>query len=231
MPTPPQQCRALLILTSHSELGDTGRKTGYTVSEAADPWRVFTDAGWEVHVATIAGGPAPEDGYDPTDENQAAWMADPHMQRQLHAAPKPEHVNAAIYDVVYLVGGHGAMWDFPDNAELGALVSSIYERGAVVAAVCHGPAALTTLRLVDGSLLAGGKNVTAFSDAEEKAIHLGSTMPFLLQSKLSEVGAKVTVADLWQANVVVDSRLVTGQNPASAAGVARAAIDIAATAG
>jgi len=216
----------LFVLTSHDTLGDTGRSTGYTVSEAADPWRVFTDAGWDVHVTTIAGGPAPEDGFDPKDETQVAWRADANIRRQLEHAPTPASVNSAIYDAVYLVGGHGTMWDFPDNAELGTLICDVWERGAVVAAVCHGPAGLTSARLADGSLLIDGKKLTGFSNAEEKAVKLAEVVPFLLADRLTEAGGDYSNAAKWHEHVVTDGRLVTGQNPASAAGVARTVLDL-----
>ncbi|RIJ69556.1 type 1 glutamine amidotransferase domain-containing protein [Nakamurella silvestris] len=219
---------ALLVLTSHSELGDSGKNTGYTVSEAADPWRVFVEAGWGVHVASVAGGRPPADGLDLTQPNQQAWTLNQEITHQLESAPSPEHVNPAIYDVIYFVGGHGAMWDFPDNGPLAALGAAVYERGGVVAAVCHGPAVLTTLRLSNGSLLIDGRKVSSFTDSEEKAIHLASTVPFLLQSRLTSLGAVHSSAPNWAEHVVTDGRLVTGQNPASAAGVATAAIAAAA---
>lgn len=218
--------KVLLVLTSHATLGNTGKPTGYTVSEAADPWRVFTDAGWDVHVATIAGGPAPEDGYDATDPIQRAWHDDPSIHRQLPTAPALAHVNAAIYDVVYLVGGHGTMWDFPDDPHLNELICSVWEREGVVAAVCHGPAALTTARVSDGSLLIAGKRVTGFSNAEEEAIDLAEVVPFLLADRLLAAGAHYSQGTKWAPHVVVDGRLVTGQNPASAAAVAEAAIKL-----
>jgi len=215
---------ALLVLTSHSTLGDTGKSTGYTVSEAADPWRVFVDAGWGVHVASVAGGPPPEDGLDLTQPNQQAWKLNKEISHQLETAPSPEHVNPAIYDVIYFVGGHGAMWDFPDNAPLAALAAAVYERGGVVAAVCHGPAVLTTLRLSNGQLLIDGRTVASFTDSEEEAVGLAKVMPFLLQSTLTSLGATHSSVPNWQEHVVSDGRLITGQNPASAAGVAEAAI-------
>lgn len=217
---------ALLVLTSHSALGNTGKTTGYTVSEAADPWKVFHDAGWGVHLAVVGHGRPPADALDLTESNQQAWARDPDIQHQLAAPPTLATVNAAIYDVIYLVGGHGTMWDFPHNEALEQLVRVVHERDGVVAAVCHGPAALTTLRLADGSLLAKGRKVTGFSDSEEIAIGLESVVPFLLESRLVEVGADYSAAADWQEHVVTDGRLVTGQNPASAAGVARAAIEL-----
>lgn len=214
----------LFVLTSHAVLGDTGKSTGYTVSEAADPWKVFVDHGWDVHVATVAGGPAPEDGFDPADATQVAWKADPGIAHQMATAPQPEHVNAAQYDVVYLVGGHGTMWDFPDNDQLSALIADAWDRGGVVAAVCHGPAALTTARLHDGSLLIDGRRVTGFANAEESAIELTEVVPFLLADRLAAAGGRYSEGPLWASYVITDGRLVTGQNPASAAAVAEAAI-------
>jgi len=220
------QRTVLFVLTSHDTLGDTGKSTGYTVSEAADPWKVFTDAGWNVHVATVAGGPAPEDGFDPKDETQVAWRSDGEIHRQLEHAPTPANVNPAIYDAIYLVGGHGTMWDFPDDAGLNALICEVWDRGAVVAAVCHGPAALTTARLPDGSLLIDGKEVTGFSNTEEKAVKLDQVVPFLLADRLAEAGGDYSQAAKWQEHVVADGRLVTGQNPASAAAVAQKVLDL-----
>ena len=223
-PAFPHQRTVLFVLTSHSQLGETGKTTGYTVSEAADPWKVFSDAGWDVHLTTVKGGPAPEDAFDPDNATQVAWKTDPNIHRQMQSAPAPEHVNAAIYDVVYFVGGHGTMWDFAGNTHLGALATAVYEKGGVVAAVCHGPAALTTVRLTDGSLLIDGKKVTGFSNAEEKAVKLDKVVPYLLADRLAEAGGDYSHAAKWESNVVTDGRLVTGQNPASAAAVAEAAI-------
>jgi putative intracellular protease/amidase len=216
--------RALLVLTSHGTLGSTGRATGYTVSEAADPWAVLTEAGWTVDIASVAGGRPPEDGLDTS--GSPAWRGDPVVQAKLDTAPAVADVDPAGYDAVYFVGGHGTMWDFPGNDDLSRLAAGVYESGGVVAAVCHGPAALTTIRLSDGTLLVDGKNIAAFTDAEEKAISMDTVVPFLLQSRLESLGAKHTGAGLWEEHVVTDGRLVTGQNPASAAGVAKAIIAV-----
>ncbi len=223
-PAFPHTPTVLFVLTSHAELGDTGRSTGYTVSEAARPWRVFTDAGWSVHVATVGGGPAPEDGFDADDPDQVAWRDDPSIRHQLAAAPRPEHVNAAIYDAVLLVGGHGTMWDFADNAAIARLLCELHERDAVIAAVCHGPAGLLAAHTADGRPLLENRRVTGFSDAEEAALKLIRVMPFSLAGRLAEAGARYSEGPVWKAHVVTDGRLVTGQNPASAAGVARAVI-------
>jgi putative intracellular protease/amidase len=213
--------RVLLVLTSHGELGGTGEPTGYTVAEAADPWAVFQEAGWQVDVATIGGGRPPEDGSSGYSPNEDRWHESAQVAALLDNAPAIGSVDGAGYDAVYLVGGHGTMWDFPGDAGLERVLREVFEHGGVVAAVCHGPAALTTARLSDGRLLVDGKNIAAFTDAEERAIGRDGVVPFLLQSRLEAVGAKHTAsAELWQPHVVTDGRLVTGQNPASAAGVA-----------
>lgn len=114
------------------------------------------------------------------------------------------------------VGGHGTMWDFPDNTTLASIAARVYENGGVVSAVCHGPAGLVNVKLADGTLLVAGKTVAGFSDDEERAVGLADEVPFLLASKLVERGAKHTQADNFQRHVEVDGRLITGQNPASA---------------
>jgi putative intracellular protease/amidase len=225
MTTGSGQQRALLCITSHDRLGDTGQPSGYTVMEAADPWAVFTRAGLEVEFATVSGGRPPEDGFDRAPmPNVPAFRADTDVQAKLDSAPAAQDVDPDLFDIVLFVGGHGAMWDFPNNRCLERLGAAVFERGGVVAAVCHGLAALVDLRLSDGSLLIAGKEITGFSDAEERVIHRDAIVPFLLQSRLEELGARYTSAGFMAPHVVVEGRLVTGQNPVSAYGVAQAAL-------
>jgi putative intracellular protease/amidase len=219
------QPRALLCITSHDRLGDTGQTSGYTVMEAADPWTVFTKAGWSVDFATIKGGRPPEDGFDRAPmPNVPAFRADKDVQAKLDAAPAVEHVEPDRFDVVFFVGGHGAMWDFPNNLSLERLGAAVFERGGVVAAVCHGPAALVDLHLSDGSLLVAGRDVAGFRNEEERVIGRDIIVPLLLQTRLEELGARYTSAGFMVPHVVTDGRLVTGQNPVSAYGVAEAAV-------
>ncbi|MFD5087155.1 type 1 glutamine amidotransferase domain-containing protein [Kitasatospora sp. NPDC058406] len=219
------QHRALLVMTSHGQLGDSGRATGYTVSEAADAWRVFAAAGWRTDITTVRGGRPPEDGFgDPSDPGQAAWARDPVIRAKLDSAPAFLHTDPTGCDVVYFVGGHGSMWDFPGKVPLSRLAAHVYERGGVVASVCHGASALTSLRLSDGSLLVANRRIAAFTDAEERAIGLDGVVPFLLQSRLEDLGAEVLAAGNGEYQVTTDGRLITGQNPASAAAVAEEAI-------
>lgn len=220
------QRRALIVLTSHGELGDTGRATGFYLPEAAHPWQVFTGVGMQVDLVSVRGGKPPVDGEDLSDPVQKEFLDDPEMTGKLEHTLKPGQIDPADYDVVLYAGGHGVMWDFPGNSELAALARQVYEAGGIVAAVCHGPAGLVDLTLSDGSYLVAGKRVAAFTDAEEAAVGLTEVVPFLLASTLVERGAEHVPAPNFQVQVVTDGRLVTGQNPASATGTAEAVVAV-----
>jgi putative intracellular protease/amidase len=208
--------RILIALTSHAALGDTGRTTGFHVSEAAEPWEVFTAAGHRVDLVSVAGGAPPRDGENAADPVQRRFL----QAADLTATPRPDAVDPARYDAVLFAGGHGTMWDFPDNAGLARIARSVYEHGGVVAAVCHGPSALVGLTLSDGTRLVDGKRVAAFTNAEEVAVGLADVVPFLLADRLAAQGARHEPGPDFAPQVVRDGRLVTGQNPASARGVA-----------
>jgi putative intracellular protease/amidase len=216
--------RALIALTSHKELGDTGRTTGFYLPEAAHPWRVFTDAGMPVDLVSVQGGEPPMDGVDANDSVQQQFLADPEMAHKLKTTLAPADVDPATYDVVMYAGGHGTMWDFPGNTELATISQRVYEAGGLVAAVCHGPAGLVDITLDDGTYLVAGKRLAAFTNAEEAAAGLTDVVPFLLADKLIERGAQHVPAADFTPNVVVDGRLITGQNPASSTGVAEAIV-------
>jgi putative intracellular protease/amidase len=216
--------KILIALTSHERLGDTGRSTGFYLPEAAHPWRVFTEAGYEVDLVSVRGGNPPRDGVDPSDAVQTGFLADEVVAAKLAATPTAAQVDAGEYAAILFAGGHGTMWDFPEDSALAGVARDIYEAGGVVSAVCHGPAGLVNVTLSDGTPLVAGKRVAAFTNAEEAAVGLDRVVPFLLQSRLEERGAVHVPADNFAANVVVDGRLVTGQNPASATGVAEAVV-------
>lgn len=205
--------KALLVLTSHDDLGGV-RRTGFHLGEAAHPWKELTDAGIEVHLASIDGGAAPVDGRDDDDPVQTEFLSV--MKDELENTRKLSDVQADDYDAVVFVGGHGTMWDFPRNDTVAALGRDIYENGGVVAAVCHGPAALIGMTLSDGTPLVRGRTLAAFTNAEEEAVGLTEVVPFLLQSELENLGATHTASDNFTEHVEVSDRLVTGQNPASA---------------
>lgn len=214
--------RALIALTSHSELGRTGRSTGYYVGEAAEPWEVFRAAGYDVDLASVAGGEPPVDGRDENDTTQNDFLA----TAGVTDTPKAADVDPERYDVILFAGGHGTMWDFPDDPDLARIARSVHERGGVVAAVCHGPSALVNLTLTDGSRLIAGKRVAGFTNSEEAAVGLTDEVPFLLADKLTEAGAQHVPAPDFTEHVVVDGRLVTGQNPQSARAVADAVVKL-----
>jgi putative intracellular protease/amidase len=216
--------RVLIAMTSHDKKGETGQSTGAFLPEVAHPYDVFARAGYEIELASVRGGQVPLDGVEDADETSRSFLAAHRddLAKTLAAA----NVAAARFDVIFFAGGHGAMWDFPDSAALSNVASSIYERGGIVSAVCHGPAALVNLQLSSGEYLVAGKKVSAFTNEEERAVGLENVVPFLLADQLIQRGALHQPAPLWQKQVVVDGRLVTGQNPASAAGVAEAVVGV-----
>lgn len=220
-----QSKRVLFILTGHDRLGDAtdtaAGKTGFHLAEAARPWRVLTEAGYEVDLATPRGGPAPIDpsSRDMDDEDNVKFLDDPRMKKQLADTLSLADADTGVYAAVYFPGGHGTMWDLPDDRFVQDAARSMYEAGKVVGAVCHGPAALVNVRLSDGNWLVDGKTLSVFTDEEEKAVGKNLTVPFLLASRLEEHGAKIAKADNFNESVTVDGHLVTGQNPASARGV------------
>ncbi len=215
--------RALIVLTSHGQLGNTGRKTGFYLSEVSHPYKVFTDAGLEVDFASPKGGAAPMDGVDRNDPTNAAFL-DGDALKRTQTTLKTSAVDPSRYQAVFLAGGHGTMWDLRADAGLQSLTAKIYDAGGVVGAVCHGPAGLVDVKLSDGSYLVAGKTVTSFTNEEEDAVELTAVVPFLLETALTAHGAKFVGAPKFKAHVVVSDRLVTGQNPASAAGVAEAIV-------
>jgi len=207
--------KALFVLTSHDDLAGL-RKTGYYVGEAAHPWKVLTGAGVEVDLASIQGGTPPQDGREESDETQNEFLSDPRISTQLQDTTRLADVDPAAYDAVLFVGGHGTMWDFPNDPDVSRVGRTIYEAGGIVAAVCHGPSALVNLRLSDGSQLIDGKTVAGFTNAEEEAVGLTDVVPFLLADALEAKGATHTAGPDFTEHVEVSQRLVTGQNPQSA---------------
>lgn len=214
--------RALIVLTSNNKLADTGKATGFHAGEAAEPWNAFREAGYDVDVVSVDGGKAPVDSRDTASPAQEKFFSSVDLNNTASAA----QVDPAEYDVIFYAGGHGTMWDFPSDTNLARLGAAIYDKGGLVAAVCHGPAALVNLRLSDGTYLVAGKRVAAFTNEEETAVGYRDIVPFLLADALVARGAEHVPAPNWTTQVIADGRLVTGQNPASARGVANEVITI-----
>ncbi|AKF11086.1 ThiJ/PfpI family protein [Sandaracinus amylolyticus] len=224
-----QRPTILIATTSHDRKGDTGEPTGAYLPEIAEPYEVFVDAGYDVEFASVRGGRVPLDGVDRSVPAVARFLDDAALVARLHASIASRDVDPSRYAAIFFAGGHGAMWDLPDDVAFQRVTAAIYERGGAVAAVCHGPAALVNVRLADGRPLVAGRTVSAFTDDEERAVQLDRVVPFLLESALRERGAHLVTAPRWQPRVAVDARLVTGQNPASAAPTARALVELLAT--
>lgn len=216
--------KVLVVLTSHSQLGNTGKETGFYLSEVSHPVAVFEKAGIQVDYVSPKGGKAPMTGDDREDPINAAFLDDPKKMSQVENTLRPDQVNHSDYAAIFYAGGHGTMWDFPQAEDLGMIAAQIYEKGGIVSAVCHGPAGLIPIRLSNGKALVEGQEVSCFTNQEENAVELSEVVPFLLADKLTSLGAKHTQADNFKAYVVKSDRLITGQNPASAAGVGEAIV-------
>lgn len=214
----------LIVLTSHGTKGNTGDPTGYYLGEVTHPLAVFEAAGIPVEFASVQGGEPPVDGLDLDDATNARYWNDPAFRAAIRATPKVADIDPSRYGAVLYAGGHGTVWDFPENQDVQRIGRAIWQAGGVVGAVCHGPTALVNLTLDDGTYLVAGKRVAAFTDEEERAVGLEHVVPFLLASTLQQRGAIHVPAANWQAQVVTDGRLVTGQNPASAHGVGEAMV-------
>ncbi|MDP0489970.1 MAG: type 1 glutamine amidotransferase domain-containing protein [Verrucomicrobiota bacterium JB023] len=227
----------VLVLTNHDQLGDTGKKTGFFLSEAAHPYEVFVEAGHEVVLASPEGGKAPVDPKSlklEDDANKGFWQkfgnGDSDQPAVVDTVPL-EKIEVGEFDGIFFAGGHGTMWDLPDSEVVQTTIRDMYESGKPVGAVCHGPAALVNVTLENGKKLVAGKTMAVFTDAEEEAVELTEVVPFLLQSKLEEAGAEVKTAENFSENAVRDGLLVTGQNPASAKKAGELFVEAIASAG
>lgn len=185
--------RILFVLTSHDRKGPAGAPaapSGFYLSEVSHPHRVLSDAGYRVDFVSPAGGKAHVDGLNLDDPLNAAFWSDPVLRGATESTLSPSSVDPEKYAAIYYAGGHATMWDFPDNREIASIAALIYERGGVVAAVCHGPAGLVNIRLPNGHYLVDGKDVSVFTNDEERSVGLHDKVPFLLADTLEKRGAK-----------------------------------------
>lgn len=217
----------LIVVTNHDRMGDTGTPTGYFLAEVAHPWEVFTEAGYTVEFASPAGGFAPMDpkSFDLSDPINKKFWHDLEAVQGVVSTQALGELDPNDYAAIFFAGGHGTMWDFPEAESVRDAISQHYSSGGVVGAVCHGPAALVGVE-IDGVPLVRGKTVAGFTNEEEEAVQLTEAMPFLLETKLRELGAEYVEADNFEPKVAVSGRLVTGQNPASATGAAEAIVKL-----
>lgn len=221
--------KVLMVLTSHDELGDTGRKTGFWLEELAAPYYVFKDAGFEIVLASPKGGQPPldpksnEPGFQTEDTRR--FEADPEAAKALANTVKLAEVDEGGFDTVFYPGGHGPMWDLAESPVSAALIESFLAARKPVALVCHAPAALRHVKTPEGSLLIEGRKVAGFTNAEEEAVGLTKVVPFLLEDDLKAKGGLYSSGPDWAPHVVQDGLLITGQNPASSAGAARLALE------
>ena len=213
--------KILCVVTSNNVKGATGIPTGFWLSELTHPLEKFSAAGFEFELASIKGGKPPIDGdsLDFNDPINKKFWDDENFQRKLENSLKLDDVKAEDFDAIFFAGGHGVMWDFADSAAIDKVTREIYEHGGIVSAVCHGPAALVNVKLSNGKYLVDGKKLTSFTNGEEEAVQATKIVPFLLETELKNHGANHIAAENWSNHVEIDGRLVTGQNPASAAGV------------
>jgi len=218
--------KILMILTSHDQLGNTGKKTGFWLEEFVAPYYVFKDAGAQITVASPHGGQPPLDpkSDDPSAQTDATrrFKDDPAAQTVLASTQKLKDVSAADFDAVFYPGGHGPLWDLAEDATSIALIEATLAAGKPVAAVCHAPGVLRHVKSADGKPLVQGKSVTGFTNTEEEAVGLTKVVPFLVEDMLKKNGSNYSKGGDWQPYVVSDGLLITGQNPASSEPAAEA---------
>ena len=197
--------KVLFVVTSHGELGDTGKPTGYFLSEVTHPWSEVSKE-FEIDVASPKGGKPPVTGFDLNDPINRKYWEDKAWQEKMSHTLTPAQVNPDDYAAVFYAGGHGAMWDFPEDKGLAAIAEKVYARGGVLAAVCHGPAGLVNVRGEAGAYLIDGKKFDCFTNEEETLNGTQGVVPFMLQSKLQERGGVFDGAKPWSDHVVGDGR-------------------------
>jgi len=223
--------KILMVLTSHDQLGDTGRKTGFWLEEFAAPYFVFRDAGVDLTLASPKGGQPPIDPKSDLPENQTEAMArfkkDETAQKALAHTVRLADVKAEDFDTVFYPGGHGPMWDLAESPISIALIESFYNSGKPVALVCHAPGVLRHVTY-KGEPLVKGKRVTGFTNEEEEEVQLTKVVPFLVEDELKRLGAIFEKVPNWQPFSLVDGRLITGQNPASSTSAAQALLKLVA---
>ncbi|MGW8062694.1 type 1 glutamine amidotransferase domain-containing protein [Streptomyces ziwulingensis] len=220
--------KVLVVLTSHDQLGDTGRTTGFWLEELAAPYYRFKEAGWEITLASPKGGRPPLDPKSNEAANQTdqtrRFEADAEATAALATTVRLDSVNAQDYDTVFYPGGHGPLWDLAEDATSARLIETTLRSGKPVTLVCHAPGVLRHTVNEDGTPLVQGRKVTGFTNSEEEGVQLTDVVPFLVEDELIKLGGNYSKIGDWQPYVVQDGLLITGQNPASSGPAADALI-------
>lgn len=211
--------KILMVLTSHDQLGNTGKKTGFWLEEFAAPYYVFKDAGADVTLVSPKGGQPPLDpkSDEPDSQTDATrrFKADAAAQAALGHTGKLSEVSADGFDALFYPGGHGPLWDLAEDPDSIKLIETMFAAGKTVSAVCHAPGVLRHAKAADGRPLVQGKKVTGFANTEEAAVQLTDIVPFLVEDELAKHGGHYSKGADWQPYVLVEGKLITGQNPAS----------------
>jgi putative intracellular protease/amidase len=220
----------LMVLTSHDQLGDTGQKTGFWLEEFAAPYYALKDAGADIVVASPKGGQPPldpkSDEADAQSEDTARFKADADAQKVLANTVKLDSVSETDFDAVFYPGGHGPLWDLAEDPTSIRLIEAFARADKPVAAVCHAPGVLKSVKGTDGAPLVKGRKVAGFTNSEEEAVGLTGIVPFLVEDMLKANGGDYSKGADWSSYVVTDGKLVTGQNPASSREAAEALLKL-----
>lgn len=217
--------KSVLIMVTNADTiaGNKNKPTGVWLSEAAEPYIAFQGVGFKVDIASPKGGAVPIDPNSVENGNDNEKFTE--VTKLLQGTPRIGDLVYENYDAIFLAGGHGAMFDFPGDADIQNIMAYFKDNGRIISGVCHGPAAFADAKTKDGKYLVDGIKMTAFTNAEEDSMNLSEDMPFMLQTKLEENGAGFVKGEAGEENVVSSGSFITGQNPASAAGVAEAVIN------
>ncbi|WP_018605375.1 type 1 glutamine amidotransferase domain-containing protein [Uliginosibacterium gangwonense] len=222
--------KVLMVLTSHDQLGNTGKKTGFWLEEFAAPYYVFKDAGADITLASPLGGQPPLDPKSDEPDFQTAatarFKADPAAIAALASTIKLANVKAEGYDAVFYPGGHGPLWDLAEDKNSIALIETVHASGKPLGAVCHAPGIFRHTRGKDGAPLVKGKRVTGFTNTEEDGVQLTDVVPFLVEDMLKANGGLYSKGQDWLPYAVVEGNLITGQNPASSELVAQRMLEL-----
>ncbi len=214
--------KILFVATDINVMGDSGIPTGWWISEASHPWKILHQAGYSVDFVSPMGGNPARTGTDLKDPVNYEFLENSEIKRKISNMLTPAEINIDNYIAIHYIGGHGAMWDLPYNSEINKITTKMWEQGKIVSAVCHGVCGLLNIKLKSGEYLIKGRDITSYTDNEEKALGMCNVIPYFLQCELMLRGARFHISPNSTDNIQVHERLITGQNPQSAMSVGKA---------